>query len=84
MNEDTREKLGRAALFAGYGLAVPETLVLGRIIPRGDTAAFARLEAGTALIFAGWALRGIRMPTIVNGAALVGFAAWWAAARRND
>ena len=84
MSDDTRYKLSRAALFAGYGLAVPETLEVGRIIPRGDTAAFVRLETGTALSFTGWVLQGVKRGIIVNGAAFVGFAVWWGAMRRND
>jgi hypothetical protein len=77
--------LGVVLLAAGYPAAV---VVLTRLVPvlrERRTRWFLILEAATAAITAGWLLLGRGEATLINGAALVGFAiAWtWTGRRRG-
>lgn len=71
-----------ALLFAGYAVAVPTTAGLLRIAWRRNLPLFLVLEAGTAAIVAGWALKGEPMPAWTNGGFGVGFLATWVAVGR--
>ncbi|CAN5465978.1 hypothetical protein BH23ACT9_BH23ACT9_34040 [soil metagenome] len=64
-------------LVSGYALAVPTTASLLRIAWRRNVPLFLVLEAGTAAIVAGWALKGEPMPAWTNAGFGVGFLATW-------
>lgn len=66
-----------ALLYAGYAAAVPTTAGLLRIAWRRNVPVFVLLEAGTAAIVAGWALRGEPVPAWTNAGFGVGFLATW-------
>lgn len=71
-----------ALLVAGYGAAIPTTLGVLRIAWRRNVPLFLVLEAGTAAIVAGWAMRGEPMPAWTNAGFGVGFLATWVAVGR--
>lgn len=74
---------GSTALLAtGYAAAVPTTAGLLRIAWRRNLPLFLVLEAGTAAIVAGWALRGEPSAAWVNAGFGVGFACTWVAVGR--
>ncbi len=66
--------LSKVLLGLGYLLSVPPTLLFLRVAWRRWTGWFVALEAGCALLAAGWALEGERFPAWFNGGAGVGFA----------
>ncbi|MGI9120180.1 MAG: hypothetical protein ACR2G7_08700 [Acidimicrobiales bacterium] len=69
---------GLVLLAVGYPVAI---VVLTRLVPvlrQRRLAWFVALEAGTASIAAGWALRAKPAPAVINAAFLGAFAAiWW-------
>lgn len=69
-------------LGAGYAAAVPTTAGLLRIAWRRNLPLFVLLEAGTAAIVAGWALRDERFAAYLNAGFGVGFLATWVAVGR--
>lgn len=71
-----------ALLVGGYAAAIPTTAMVLRIAWRRNVPLFLLLEAGTAAIVAGWALRGEPMPAWTNAGFGVGFAATWVAVGR--
>lgn len=69
-------------LVVGYAVATPLTLRVLRIAWRREGAQMLALEAGTAAVVAGWALRGEALPAWMNAGFGVGFAATWVAVGR--
>lgn len=69
-------------LVAGYVTAIPLTLQVTRIAWNRDLAKFIALEAGTAAIVAGWALRDNQIGAYSNVGWGVGFVATWVAVGR--
>ena len=69
-------------LAAGYTAAIPTTLGVLRIAWRRNLPLFLLLEAGTAAIVAGWALKGEPQPAWTNAGFGVGFLATWVAVGR--
>lgn len=70
-------------LGAGYVLAVPVCVRLVPVMREQRVPWFVALQLGTALIVAGWLLKGERAPATVNAVFFVAFAAWWVAAGRR-
>ncbi len=71
-----------ALLAAGYVAAGPTTAGLLKIAWRRNVPLFIVLEAGTAAIVTGWALRGESFPAWLNAGFGVGFACTWVAVGR--
>ncbi|MEE8602208.1 hypothetical protein [Euzebya tangerina] len=71
-----------ALLAAGYAAAVPTTATLLRIAWRRNLPLFLTLEAGTAAIVAGWAMKGESLPAYMNAGFGLGFLATWVSVGR--
>lgn len=69
-------------LAAGYVTALPLTLQVTRIAWRRNLPLLLVLEAGTAAIVTGWALKGNRLAAYSNVGWGVGFVATWVAVGR--
>ena len=86
--QDTRGRrraLARPLLTAGYAVGIPGTIASPWIMRRRLLPAFLALELATAVLAVGWGIgggrRGVR-GLVVNGAGVVGWAAWWRSAAR--
>jgi hypothetical protein len=81
---DATEVGGLVLLVVGYPVAV---VVLARLVPvlrQRRLGWFLALEAGTAAVAAGWALRAKPAPAAINAAFVAAFAAvWWWTGSRN-
>jgi hypothetical protein len=64
-------------LVVGYPVALGVLARLRPVLTERRIWWFVALEAATASITAGWSLHGRPLPAVLNGAALVGFAAVW-------
>lgn len=64
-------------LAAGYAAAIPTTAGLLRIAWRRNLPLFLILEAGTAAIVTGWAMKGQTFPAYLNAGFGLGFLATW-------
>ena len=67
-----------ALLVVGYVVAVPLVVLFRSTLRERHLGRFVALEVATALVAAGWALRGAPVGVVLNVGFLVAFAAaWW-------
>lgn len=79
-------KTSDTVALAGYALSGPFVLYLPlfkRMWNRRDTRLFLVQETGVALVTAGWAMRGDKVGTTINGGYGVALAAAWVLAGRR-